>query len=198
MGAVHPIRVELDEGAKGVGGNWIDPIAVEKFNLKKRCYTGKTRFVSRIFPGAKFCPQEEVDIRLVFEPAGVWIALRCFVLPKSDLGNERTELIIGDADIRYFGIRELIEADGPLFQPAEPAREVLESLGSQLEEQALLEESFGQFEEAGGADVWDPQLDVVNFPFGSEVRARVVQVLEQYRGTVLVRNWTGQKHVCHH
>ena len=95
-----PLR-ELDEGAKGVGGNWIDPSAVEKFGLKRRAYHGSMKFVSRLFPGEKYCPREEVEVRLVFEPAGVAIALVCFVLPESDLGAELTELIIGDADINF-------------------------------------------------------------------------------------------------
>jgi hypothetical protein len=55
---------------------------------------------------------------------------------------------------------------------------VLASLGSQLAEQALLEDSFGSFEESSGEDEWDPQVDVVNLPVGSEAREKVVRVLE--------------------
>ena len=193
-GVVHLIRVELDEGAKGVGGNWIDPAAVEKFGLKKRKCRGNMTFVSRLFPGEKYCPRDEVEVRLVFEPAGVAIALMCFVLPESDLGAELTELIIGDADINYFGVRELMEAEGPVFKPAVQAREVTESLSDQFKEQEMLETLFGSFlEEAPGVDKWDPQLDVVNFPVGSEGRARIIRVLEAYRGSVLVESLDGSK-----
>ena len=193
-GVVQTISVELDEGAKGVGGNWIDPTAVEKFGLKTREYTGIMKFVSRLFPGEKYCPREEVEVRLVFEPAGVAIALVCFVLPKNDSGAELTELIIGDADINYFGVRELMKAEGPMFKPAVQAREVMESLSEQFEEQKKLETLFGSFVEgAPGVDKWDPQLDIVNFPVGSEGRARVIRVLEAYLGSVIVETLDGSK-----
>ena len=192
-----PISVELDEGAKGNGGNWIDPAAVEKFGLKRKAYAGGMRFMSRLFPGDRYCPKEEVELRLVFEPAGVAIALRCLVLPENEnnMGAEQSELIIGDADIQYFGVRDLIGAKSPVFKPAVQAREVWESLGEQLREQELLENTFGSFVDVAsvGLDKWDPQLDIINFPVGSEGRARVIRVLDAYLGSVLVRTLDGTK-----
>ena len=65
--------------------------------------------MSRLGPGKYHCPQEEVELRLVFEPAGIAIAL-CLVLPESDMGAAQSELIIGDVDNKYVGVRDLIEA----------------------------------------------------------------------------------------
>jgi len=108
--------VELDEGTKGVMGSRIDRAAVEELGLKRKPCSVKARFTSRLFPGQTFCTEEEVEVRLVFEPAGVRVQLKCLVLPKSNTMLERSSVIIGDADIKYFGIRDLIDAKSPVFR----------------------------------------------------------------------------------
>jgi len=188
-----PICVELDEGAKGVMGSWIDRAAVVKFGLKRKPCSVKARFTSRLFPGQTFCPEEEVEVRLVFEPAGVRVQLKCLVLPESNTMLERSSVIIGDADIKYYGIRDLIEAKSPVFRPAVQAREVLESLGEQFAEQDMLDTLFGNFVDAGELDQWDPQLCVSNFPVGSVGRERVLSVLKAFVGDVIVTSLDGSK-----
>jgi len=188
-----PICVELDEGAKGVMGSWIDRAAVVKFGLKRKPCSVKARFTFRLFPGQTFCPEEEVELRLVFEPAGVRVQLKCLVLPESNTMLERSSVIIGDADIKYYGIRDLIEAKSPVFRPAVQAREVLESLGEQFAEQDMLDTLFGNFVDAGELDQWDPQLCVSNFPVGSVGRERVLSVLKAFAGDIIVTSLDGSK-----
>ena len=131
------------EGAKGTDGNWIDPAIIDKFGLKRRPHANMQRFVSRLFPGQQYVPTEEVDVKLVFEPAGIAICVKCLVLPDSTVAHQ-SEVIIGDADIEFYGVRDLIRAKSPLFKPAREATEVLSSLGNKLKEQELLE-NFGSF-----------------------------------------------------
>ena len=69
--------------------------------------------------------------------------MSCLVLPDSTVAHQ-SEVIIGDADIEFYGVRDLIRAKSPLFKPAREATEVLSSLGNKLKEQELLE-NFGSF-----------------------------------------------------
>ena len=62
------IRLELDEGAKGVKGSWIDAKVVDRLGLKKRPCEGQRRFRSRLLPGQTFTPKEEVSITLLHLP----------------------------------------------------------------------------------------------------------------------------------
>jgi len=75
------VSVELDEGARGMDGSWIESDLVKRAGLKTRQIVKKERFKSRLFPGQEFVPQEEVDVRLIFEPADVEVTLKCYVLP---------------------------------------------------------------------------------------------------------------------
>ena len=70
------MAVELDEGAKGVGGSWVDRDLVVRMGLATRPIGRDARFTSRLFPGQEFVPREEVDLRLRFEPAGIVSCLR--------------------------------------------------------------------------------------------------------------------------
>ena len=101
------VEVELDEGAKGVGGSWIDSDLVTRMSLKTRPTGSSARFRSRLFPGRDFIPQEEVEVRLRFNPAGVEVTLMCYVLPASQDSGQQSDVIIGDHHLRKFGIWDL-------------------------------------------------------------------------------------------
>ena len=145
------VAVELDEGAEGVGGSWVDRDLVARMGLTTRPTGMDARFTSRLFPGQEFVPREEVDLRLRFEPAGIEVALTCRVLPDNEKNSRRSDVIIGDYHLMKFGIRELMQAMGPVFKPAIAAQEVYASLGRQFEEMELLEDCnlFGAFSVTG-------------------------------------------------
>ena len=193
------VSVELDEGAKGLGGSWVDSDLVKRLGLRVRPCRDVVRFGSRLFPELEYIPVEEVDLRLEFCPAGVSVTLPCFVLPPSRAGIERkSDVIIGDYHLMTYGIRELMQLREPVFKPAAAAIEVKESLKKQLDEGAILENLnlFGAFSAVGAeipVDSWGLQVCTKNFPVGSIERDRVVALLEEFRGAVIVDTLDGTK-----
>ena len=112
------VSVELDEGAKGLGGSWVDSDLIKRLGLRVRPCRDIVRFGSRLFPELEYIPVEEVDLRLEFCPAGVSVTLPCFVLPPSRAGIERkSDVIIGDYHLMTYGIRELMQLREPVFKP---------------------------------------------------------------------------------
>ena len=191
------MAVELDEGAKGVGGSWVDRDLVVRMGLTTRPIGIDARFTSRLFPGQEFVPREEVDLRLRFEPAGIEVTLTCRVLPENGKSSRRSDVIIGDYHLMKFGIRELMQAMGPVFKPAIAAQEVYASLGRQFGEMDLLEDSnlFGAFSVVNSepeADAWGAQVCTTNFPVGSQERNRILDVLREF-GDVIVDRLDGTK-----
>ena len=184
------MAVELDEGAKGVEGSWVDKDLVVRMGLTTRPIGMDARFTSRLFPGQEFVPREEVDLRLRFEPAGIEVTLSCRVLPRNVDNSRRSDVIIGDYHLKKFGIRDLMQAEGPVYKPARAAQEVYESLGNQFLEMDLLEDSnlFGAFSVVNSepaADEWGTQVCTQNFPVGSRERDSILELLREFPDVIV-------------
>ena len=192
------IRLELDEGAKGVKGSWIDAKVVDRLGLKKRPCEGQRRFRSRLLPGQTFTPKEEVSITLLIKPANVRVSLDALVLPRDDSGEEMSEIIVGNYDIERLGLRGLLAAEKALFEPAMPAPEVLNALSEHLKNGQMLEEMMGAIEtEENGEElrkarcVWEKQLCIENLPLNSVWRKKFIRLLEKYEGSVIADKLDG-------
>jgi len=186
----QPIRVELDEGSKGHGASWITADAVKTFNLKRRRCENEYYFSSPLFPTLTYTPTEETDITLYFTRAETRITLTCYILPErtSSFSREQPDIRLGDAHIQLYNIREIMDAQEPLFTKAAEAPEILESINN------LLFDDFGGIEQEQHQPTYPDWYDTIcrtNFPLGSKERIQLQELLNRFEGTVLVDKLDG-------
>ena len=187
------VRLELDEGAKGKDGNWVDPNALRRWGIRPRKNENPTTYVSRLHPNSPYTAEEIVTLTIVLQPADVRITIKARVFPEDGGVQNWSELVIGNEDINKFGIRELLEATEAVFTPAKPADEVLNLLDKHLAEGAKLElmggilpdvESRLPSEDGVEADSWVNQLCCETLPVGSPMRKKFIDLLEEFSDVV--------------
>ena len=75
------VRLELDEGAKGKNGNWVDPSALRRWGIVPRKNENPTTYVSRLHPNEPYTAEEVLTLTIVLQPADLRITLEACVFP---------------------------------------------------------------------------------------------------------------------